>query len=132
MSVGRIAWRILTAAEPGGGAGLSDWAAESGIEPAAAGEGGEVSVVIDQSDPHRSKLWDLSDYSVSAVSGIVVWLAPKARPGSDDGWGEAIDPVGSPAHQNQTLKHILDLAEENMKGQDGYEMIAEWARKAIG
>lgn len=28
----------------------------------------------------------------------------------------------------QTLRHILDLAEENMKGIDGYEQIAEWAR----
>lgn len=39
--------------------------------------------------------------------------------------------VGSPSHQNKTLKHILDLAEENTKGLDGYGMIAEWAHKAI-
>lgn len=31
----------------------------------------------------------------------------------------------------QTLKHIQDLAEENTKGMDGYEQIAEWARNQI-
>ena len=31
----------------------------------------------------------------------------------------------------QTLKHILNLAEENMKGMDGYEQIAEWARNQL-
>jgi hypothetical protein len=32
----------------------------------------------------------------------------------------------------QTLRHILDMAEENTKGIDGYEQIAEWARNALG
>ena len=31
----------------------------------------------------------------------------------------------------ETLQHILDLAAENTKGQDGYEMIAEWARHIV-
>lgn len=30
-----------------------------------------------------------------------------------------------------TLRHIEDLAGENAKGQDGYELIHEWAHKAI-
>lgn len=31
----------------------------------------------------------------------------------------------------QTMRHILDLADEQAKGIDGYEQIAEWARSAI-
>ena len=31
----------------------------------------------------------------------------------------------------ETLQKILDLAEENTKGIDGYDDIAEWARNAI-
>ena len=31
----------------------------------------------------------------------------------------------------QTLRYILDLAEEDSKGIDGYGMIAEWARNQI-
>lgn len=31
----------------------------------------------------------------------------------------------------ETLQYILELAQENMRGLDGYEMIAEWARNAI-
>lgn len=31
----------------------------------------------------------------------------------------------------QFILAIHELAKENMKGQDGYEMIAEWAGKAL-
>ena len=31
----------------------------------------------------------------------------------------------------ESLKHIQNLAEENMKGQDGYKTINEWCLKAI-
>lgn len=30
-----------------------------------------------------------------------------------------------------TLQYILDLALENTKGQDGYEMIVEWCYKTL-
>ena len=31
----------------------------------------------------------------------------------------------------EALAYILDLADENAKGQDGYEQIAEWSRAAL-
>src|SRR3990167_5959705 len=31
----------------------------------------------------------------------------------------------------ETLRHILSLADENAKGVDGYELISQWASKAI-
>ena len=41
------------------------------------------------------------------------------------------DEVGDHETVRQFLIHIQDLAEENQKGMDGYEMINEWATKAL-
>lgn len=38
-----------------------------------------VSVVVDHNNPHRKLLWDLSDYVVTSVCGIVIWLRPVPR-----------------------------------------------------
>lgn len=48
------------------------------------------------------------------------------------GLAEAKKALESAAEADQTLKHIRDLAEENAKGMDGYEQIAEWAKKVVG
>ena len=40
--------------------------------------------------------------------------------------------VHASAHQMlEVLEHILKLADENAKGMDGYEQIAEWSRAII-
>jgi hypothetical protein len=41
-------------------------------------EKGAVSVIL-YKEPHQnqSELWHLDDYTVSSVSGVVVWLVPK-------------------------------------------------------
>jgi hypothetical protein len=40
-------------------------------------ETGAVSVLVSLKAPSRPLLWNLEDYRVSSVSGVVVWLVPK-------------------------------------------------------
>ena len=59
---------------------LAQWSKQTGILPThPTTERQAVSVVIEPSElnPLYNKLWDLSDYVVSSVSGIVVWLTPR-------------------------------------------------------
>lgn len=57
---------------------LKEWTKYSGITPTTpTTETGAVSVCIEDNNDFRKQLWDLEDYKVSSVSGIVVWLIPQ-------------------------------------------------------
>jgi len=55
---------------------LHDWCMKSGhrvkMYP-----NGNIYVDIDQSDPHRAGLWQLTDFLVSTANGSIVWLHPR-------------------------------------------------------
>jgi hypothetical protein len=58
---------------------LKEWCATMNILPThPTTEKGAVSVIL-YKEPHQnqSELWHLDDYTVSSVSGVVVWLVPK-------------------------------------------------------
>jgi len=60
---------------------LAEWSESTGILPTTpTTESGAVSVVIDHEHQNRAQLWHLTDYAVSSVSGVVVWLVPKGEP----------------------------------------------------
>lgn len=57
---------------------LAQWSTRTGILPThPTTERGAVSVVVDHKHEARPDLWHLTDYGVSSVSGIVVWLLPR-------------------------------------------------------
>lgn len=56
---------------------LEEWVRRSGIQPTTpTTETGAISVVIDHYHLERQQLWRLTDYKVSSVAGVVVWLTP--------------------------------------------------------
>ncbi len=56
-------------------------------------ETAELSVVIDQTDANRSHLWKLSDYIVTSVAGLVIWLSPRIKPAEQFSVGSYIESV---------------------------------------
>jgi hypothetical protein len=59
---------------------LSEWSKLTGILPThPTTEHGAVSLLCSVGEPHRAKLWQLTNYKVSTVSGPVVWLVPYPR-----------------------------------------------------
>jgi hypothetical protein len=56
---------------------LDDWCLESGIFPTKMKNSRCVYVWCDITEPLRGELWQLSDYRVSSVSGLTVYLMPK-------------------------------------------------------
>lgn len=59
---------------------LKEWSEKTGIRfTSPTTEKGAVSVLISEYYPEYNLLWNLSDYYVSSVAGIVVWLVPKQQ-----------------------------------------------------
>lgn len=59
---------------------LHEWSQLTSILPThPTTECSAVSVIVDHLNEHRSKLWRLTDYAVSSVCGIVIWLVPRKR-----------------------------------------------------
>ena len=60
---------------------LKEWSEKTNI-PIQTVQGGifqgDTFVVVDHLYEPRRELWNLTDYAVSSVSSIVVWLVPKA------------------------------------------------------
>lgn len=54
---------------------LAEWSTKSGIQVERSGTGGTY-VYVSDSVPMRRDLWSLSDYRVSSVAGLVIWLVP--------------------------------------------------------
>ena len=57
---------------------LHGWTQRTGVLPTEpTTECGATSVVLSHTHPCRPALWQLADYAVSSVSGVVVWLVPR-------------------------------------------------------
>ena len=60
---------------------LEDWCLSTSVFPHPTPGSRLVSVFCDILDPCRRDLWNLSDYRVSSVSGVSVYLIPKSAKG---------------------------------------------------
>lgn len=58
---------------------IAEWSEWSGIKPTTPTSTGAISVVIDHTNAHRPHLWQLDDYAVSSINGIVIWLTPRTK-----------------------------------------------------
>ena len=68
----------------------------------------------------------------TATDGINAELAGKIGERSNaDLFAAAPETAAERDRLREALAYILDLADENAKGQDGYEQIAEWSRAAL-